>query len=119
MAAGWHALIITHYALPEGIDAEWFYAGVIICSLIPLFITWNDPPDFLERLLAPLIKWCIPVLGVLFFIWGVGMKLELWGNSNPDGLGSLFDTMMPNIALLTGPLVGIYLYLAWRMQKNY
>lgn len=60
-----------------------YYAGGAICSLIALVITWRDPPGMLDNVLLFLFKWGIVASGLAFSVWGIGYKLEFWGEHNP------------------------------------
>lgn len=51
--------------------------------------------------------------GMAFSVWGIGYKLEFWGNSESDAVfSSAFDTIMPNLAILTGLMIlfGAYIW---------
>lgn len=79
-----------------------YYAGVAICSLIALVITWRDPPGMLNNVLLFLFKWGIVASGLAFSVWGIGYKLEFWGEHNPDEVfSSAFETILPNLAVLS------------------
>ena len=41
----------------------------------------------LDNVLLFLLKWGIVASGLAFFIWGIGYKLEFWGDHNPDESG--------------------------------
>ena len=79
--------LVIHYAAPEMFGSTAYYAGVAICALIALVITWRDPPGMLDNVLLFLLKWGIVASGLAFFIWGIGYKLEFWGDHNPDEIG--------------------------------
>ena len=79
--------LVIHYAAPEMLGGTAYYAGVAICALIALVITWRDPPGMLDIVLLFLLKWGIVASGLAFFIWGIGYKLEFWGDHNPDEIG--------------------------------
>ncbi|EBQ9589856.1 hypothetical protein ACWOOC_23975 [Citrobacter sp. ESY80] len=109
---GLFALVI-HFAAPEIYGTMPYFVGVGICSLIAMLITWNDPSALLDEILFFGLKWLALAGGVAFSIWGIGCKLELWGNSEPDAVFSnAFDTIMPNLAILTGlmMLFGAYVW---------
>lgn len=109
--SGLLTLIIYIFA-PEMVGSPANYAGVAICALIALVITWRDPPGMLDNVLLFLFKWGIVAAGLAFFVWGAGYKLALWGEHNSDELASsAFDTVLPDLALLVGVLIlcGVFL----------
>lgn len=111
LLSGLLTLIIYIFA-PEMVGRPANYAGVAICALIALVITWRDPPGMLDNVLLFLFKWGIVASGLAFSVWGIGYKLEFWGDHNPDEIfSSAFDTILPNLALLTGLLIlfGVFL----------
>ena len=63
--------LVIHYAAPEMFGSTAYYAGVAICALIALVITWRDPPGMLDNVLLFLLKWGIVASGLAFFIWGI------------------------------------------------
>lgn len=97
--------LVMHFAAPEMVESTAYYAGMIICTLIALVVTWGDPPGLLDRVLIFVVQWGLMAGGLVFFAWGVGYKLGLWGNQDVEGFSSLFDTLLPNIAMLTGILI--------------
>ncbi|MGG7779899.1 hypothetical protein PGN94_22200 [Klebsiella aerogenes] len=104
--------LIIHIFAPEMVGSPANYGGVAVCALIALVITWRDPPGMLDNVLLFLFKWGIVVSGLAFSVWGIGYKLEFWGDHNPDEIfSSAFDTILPNLALLTGLLIlfGVFL----------
>lgn len=103
--SGLLTLIIYIFA-PEMVGSPANYAGVAICALIALVITWRDPPGMLDNVLLFLFKWGIVASGLAFSVWGIGYKLALWGEHNSDELASsAFDTMLPDLAILAGILI--------------
>ncbi|EKA7659325.1 hypothetical protein OL397_004501 [Salmonella enterica] len=106
--------LIMHFAAPEKFGSTEHYVGAGICALIAMVITWRDPPDMLENMLLFLFKWGVLVAGLVFFVWGIGYKLAIWGEHNSGELvSSVFDTIMPNLAILTGIMIffGVYLHI--------
>ncbi|MGG7955161.1 hypothetical protein PGN61_22910 [Klebsiella aerogenes] len=104
--------LIIHIFAPEMVGSPANYGGVAVCALIALVITWRDPPGMLDNVLLFLFKWGIVASGLAFSVWGIGYKLEFWGDHNPDEIfSSAFDTILPNLALLTGILIlfGVFL----------
>lgn len=107
--------LVMYFAAPVMLGSTAYYAGVAICSLIAVVITWRDPPGMLDNVLFFLFKWGILAAGLAFFIWGIGYRLALWGGwggLNPDELVSnTFDTLLSHLALLTGILIlfGVFL----------
>jgi hypothetical protein len=106
--------LVIHFAAPEMFESPAYYAGVAICTLIAMVITWRDPP--LGNVPFFLFKWGVLAAGLAFFVWGAGYRLAFWGEHNSDELVSsvfntIFDTMMPNLAILTGILIlcGVFL----------
>lgn len=113
LLSGLLTLIIYIFA-PGMVGSPANYAGVAICALIALVITWRDPPGMLDNVLLFLLKWGIVASGLAFFVWGIGYKLEFWGEHNSNKLASnTFDTMLPDLALLTGIMVlcGLFLHI--------
>ena len=109
--------LVIHYAAPEMFGSTAYYAGVAICALIALVITWRDPPGMLDNVLLFLLKWGIVASGLAFFIWGIGYKLEFWGNHNPDEVfTSAFDILLPNLALLSGIVILVSAWISWRQR---
>lgn len=49
--------LVIHYAAPEMFGSTAYYAGVAICALIALVISWRDPPGMLDNVLLFLLKW--------------------------------------------------------------
>lgn len=60
---GFFALVM-HFAAPEMVGSTAYYAGVIICTLIALVVTWGDPPGLLDRVLVFVVEW-----GILLLVW--------------------------------------------------
>jgi hypothetical protein len=107
--------LVIHYAVPEMFGSTAYYAGVAICALIALVITWRDPPGMLDNVLVFLFKWGIVASGMAFFIWRIGYRLEFWGSHNPDEIfSSPFDTILPNLAVLCGVLILVSGWVFWR-----
>ena len=73
--------LVIHYAAPEMFGSTAYYAGVAICSLIALVITWRDPPGMLDNVLLFLLKWGIVASGLAFFIWGYRIQAGILGRS--------------------------------------
>ncbi|MEC9730169.1 hypothetical protein RCT54_23410 [Escherichia coli] len=66
-----------------------------------------------------IFKWGIVVSGLAFFTWGIGYKLEFWGNHNPDEVfSSAFDTILPDLAVLSGVPILILVsgWVFWRQR---
>ena len=109
--------LVIHYAAPEMFGSTAYYAGVAICALIALVITWRDPPGMLDNVLVFLFKWGIVASGLAFSVWGIGYKLEFWGEHNPDEVfSSAFDTILPNLAVLSGAVILVSGWVFWRRR---
>ncbi|EAM2847085.1 hypothetical protein AB5E31_005061 [Salmonella enterica] len=107
--------LVMHFAAPEMFGSAPYYAGVAICVLIAGVITWRDPPDILDKMLIFVIQWGALCAGVAFAVWGAGYKLNLWGEHNSGELvSSVFDTWIPNLAILTGIVILFSVYLRIR-----
>ncbi|EBL5818916.1 hypothetical protein AHX68_21765 [Salmonella enterica subsp. enterica serovar Muenchen] len=116
MLNGLFALVI-HFAAPELFGSTEHYVGAGICALIAIVITWRDPPGMLDNVLLFLFKWGIVASGLAFFFWGIGYKLEFWGNHNPDEVfTSAFDILLPNLALLSGIVILVSAWISWRQR---
>ncbi len=61
--------LVIHYAAPEMFGSTAYYAGVAICALIALVITWRDPPGMLDNVLLFLLKWGIVGKRRLSTVW--------------------------------------------------
>jgi hypothetical protein len=105
---------IVSLAAPEWKDTPGYFAGQISCTLIPLVITWRDPPGWIDEVLLSILKYGVLIAGIVFFAWGVGCKLEFWGQHNPDVvfIGAL-EQIMPNLALATGVLMAAWGFLKY------
>lgn len=113
---GLFALVI-HFAAPELFGSTEHYVGAGICALIAIVITWREPPGMLDNVLLFLFKWGIVASGLAFFFWGIGYKLEFWGNHNPDEVfTSTFDILLPNLALLSGIVILVSAWISWRQR---
>ncbi|EGS9596025.1 hypothetical protein LRU84_003488 [Salmonella enterica] len=113
---GLFALVI-YFAAPELFGSTEHYVGAGICALIAIVITWRDPPGMLDNVLLFLFKWGIVASGLAFFFWGIGYKLEFWGNHNPDEVfTSTFDILLPNLALLSGIVILVSAWISWRQR---
>lgn len=113
---GLFALVI-HFAAPELFGSTEHYVGAGICALIAIVITWRDPPGMLDNVLLFLFKWGIVASGLAFFFWGIGYKLEFWGNHNPNEVfTSTFDILLPNLALLSGIVILVSAWISWRQR---
>lgn len=111
--------LVIHFAAPEMFGSTGHYAGMAICALISTVITWRDPPDMLDNVLIFIFKWGIAASGLAFFTWGIGYKLEFWGNHNPDEVfSSAFDTILPDLAVLSGVPILILVsgWVFWRQR---
>lgn len=111
--------LVMHYAAPEGMfGSTAYYAGVAICALIALVILARS--GMLDNVLLFLFKWGIVASGLAFSVWGIGYKLEFWGDHNPDEIfSSPFDTILPNLAVLSGADSGQWLgVLAAKVTKR-
>lgn len=109
--------LVMHFAAPEMFGSTEHYVGAGICALIAIVITWQDPPGMLDNALLFLIKWGIVASGLAFFFWGIGYKLEFWGNQNPDEVfTSAFDILLPNLALLSGIVILVSAWISWRQR---
>ncbi|EAB7503656.1 hypothetical protein RZG19_004743 [Citrobacter freundii] len=109
--------LVMHFAAPEMFGSTEYYVGAGICALIAMVITWRDPPGMLDNVLLFLLKWGIVASGLAFFIWGIGYKLEFWGEHNPDVVfSSAFDTILPNLAVLSGVLILVSGWVYWRRR---
>lgn len=109
--------LIIHIDAPEMVGSTANYAGVAICALIALVITWRDPPGMLDNVLLFLLKWGIVASGLAFSVWGIGYKLEFWGEHNPDEIfSSSFDSILPNLAVLCGALILVSGWVFWRRR---
>lgn len=49
--------LVMHFAAPEMLGSTAYYAGVAVCALIALVITWRDPPGMFDKVLFFLFKW--------------------------------------------------------------
>ncbi|HGG4891188.1 TPA: hypothetical protein ACJGVM_003723 [Salmonella enterica subsp. enterica serovar Welikade] len=109
--------LVMHFAAPELFGSTEHYVGAGICALIAIVITWRDPPGMLDNVLLFLFKWGIVASGLAFFFWGIGYKLEFWGNHNPDEVfTSVFDILLPNLALLSGIVILVSAWISWRQR---
>lgn len=109
--------LVIHFAAPELFGSTEHYVGAGICALIAIVITWRDPPGMLDNVLLFLFKWGIVASGLAFFFWGIGYKLEFWGNHNPDEVfTSTFDILLPNLALLSGIVILVSAWISWRQR---
>ncbi|MED7793144.1 hypothetical protein TB147_17725 [Klebsiella aerogenes] len=109
--------LAIYFAEPEIFGTPLFYAGMLVCTLISAVITWRDPPCGLDKLLLVLVKWSFLSASVAFFVWGAGYKMGFWGARNPDELASgISDSILPNLALVTGVLVIVGIWL--RIRKH-
>ncbi|EJD0489338.1 hypothetical protein M0245_003853 [Salmonella enterica] len=109
--------LVMHFAAPELFGSTEHYVGAGICALIAIVITWRDPPGVLDNVLLFLFKWGIVASGLAFFFWGIGYKLEFWGNHNPDEVfTSSFDILLPNLALLSGIVILVSAWISWRQR---
>lgn len=114
--SGLLTLIIYIFA-PGMVGSPANYAGVAICALIALVITWRDPPGMLDNVLVFLFKWGIVASGLAFSVWGIGYRLEFWGEHNPDEVfSSAFDTILPNLAVLSVALILVSGWVFWRRR---
>ena len=110
--------LVMHFAAPEMFGSTVHYAGVAICALIAFIITWRDPPDMSDKVLFFLFKWGVLASGPVLVIWGIGYKLEFWGNHNPDEVfSSSFDTVLPILAVLSGLLILVSAWMLWRRRE--
>ncbi|EBW8742914.1 hypothetical protein AH868_004247 [Salmonella enterica subsp. enterica serovar Minnesota] len=109
--------LVMHFAAPEMFGSTEYYVGAGSCALIAMVITWRDPPGMLDNVLLFLFKWGIVASGLAFFIWGIGYKLEFWGDHNPDEVfSSAVDTILPNLAVLSGVLILVSGWVFWRRR---
>lgn len=110
--------LIIHFAAPEMFGSTAYYAGVTICALIALVITWSDPPDMLENVLFFVFKWGILAAGVFVYVWVCGYFLGFWGEYNQDKLvSSAFDNMVFAVVASGGALIlcgGLYGWISAR-----
>ncbi|ENI4328019.1 hypothetical protein ABXZ42_003328 [Salmonella enterica] len=109
--------LVMNFAAPEMFGSTEHYVGAGICALIAIVITWRDPPGMLHNVLLFLFKWGIVASGLAFFFWGIGYKLEFWGNHNPDEVfTSALDILLPNLALLSGIVILVSAWISWRQR---
>ncbi|HBA9100663.1 TPA: hypothetical protein J1302_002831 [Escherichia coli] len=109
--------LVMHFAAPEMFGSNAYYAGAAICALIAMVITWRDPPGVLDHVILFLFKWGVLASGLAFFFWGIGYKLEFWGNYNLDEVfSSEFDTILPNLAMLSGVLILVSGWMFWKRR---
>lgn len=94
--------LVMHFAAPEMFGSTAYYVGAGICALIAMVITWRDPPGMLDNVLLLLLKWGIVASGLALFIWGIGYKLEFWGERNPD-----FPVISASEDIITGLAVAV------------
>lgn len=81
--------LVMHFVAPELVGSIAYYAGIVTCSLIATVITWRDPPNLLDKILIFVIQLGMIVVGLAISVWGVGYKLEWWGNEGVEGFSSL------------------------------
>lgn len=109
--------LVMHFAAPGMFGSTAYYVGAAICTLLARVITWRDPPGMLDNVLSFLFKWGVVASGLAFFIWGIGYRLAFWGEHNPDEVfSSTFDTLIPNLAILTGILILVCGWMSWRQR---
>ncbi|EHS0390681.1 hypothetical protein LHY28_003355 [Salmonella enterica] len=110
---GLFALVI-YLAAPEmpG-NIVYYIAGVVICSLIALVITWHDVKD-MEDKVSTFFKWGILAAGLALFVGGLGYKLEFWGDHTTEP-GSDFVAVLPDLVTLAGALI---LFVAFIRQQR-
>ncbi|QFI19906.1 hypothetical protein FR830_25155 (plasmid) [Klebsiella aerogenes] len=109
--------LVMYFAAPEMLGSTTYYAGVAICAVMAFIITWRDPPGLLDNVLVFLCKWGVLVAGLALFVWGTGYRLAFWGTQDSGELvSSAYDTMIPDLAMLTGILImsGFYLLIRKR-----
>ena len=78
--------LIVRHAAPEWEGTTGYYAGLFICSLIAMVITWRDTPGWFDKVLLCVIKYGVLSAGIIFFVWGVGYKLAFWGQGNSEAV---------------------------------
>ncbi len=71
--------LIVRHAAPEWEGTTGYYAGLFICSLIAMVITWRDTPGWFDKVLLGVMKYGVLSAGIIFFVWGVGYKLAILG----------------------------------------
>ena len=106
--------LIVRHAAPEWEGTTGYYAGLFICSLIAMVITWRDTPGWFDKVLLGVMKYGVLSAGIIFFIWGVGYKLAFWGQSNSDAVFvSAGDVILANLALVTGVVIAGWGYMRY------
>ncbi|WP_395306069.1 hypothetical protein [Enterobacter sp. ECC-019] len=106
--------LIIRNAAPEWEGSTGYYAGLFICSLIALVITWRDPPGWFDKTLLSVMEFGVLSAGLIFFIWGVGYKLAFWGQHDSDAIFvSAGEIILPNLALVTGVLIAAWGYVRY------
>ena len=106
--------LIVRHAAPEWEGTTGYYAGLFICSLIAMVITWRDTPGWFDKVLLGVMKYGVLSAGIIFFIWGVGYKLAFWGQHDPNTIyASANDVILPNLALGTGVLIAAWVYIRY------
>lgn len=109
--------LLMYFAAPEMLGSTAYYVGSVLCALAAMIITWRDPPGMLDDVILFLFKWGIIVSGLAFFLWGIGYRLELWGDHNPDKVfSSGADSILLNLAVLSGVLILISGWVFWRRR---
>ena len=97
--------LVIHYAAPEMFGSTAYYAGVAICALIALVITWRDPPGMLDNVLLFLLKWGIVASGLAFLS---GVSDTSWNS------GEIITPM--KLAVLSGVLLLVSGWVYWRRR---
>lgn len=111
--------LIMHFAAPEMFGSTAYYAGAAICALIALVITWRDPPGMLDNVLFFLFKWGILAACLVFSVWGVGYKLEFWGEHNPDfPVISASEDIITGLAVAVGAIIICGALFGWYLRRR-
>lgn len=107
--------LTMHFVAPEIPGNSMYYIiGSTVCATIALAITWHDPPGILDKTLLFFFKRGGRIAGLMFFAWGIGYKLKLWGAHDPDDVFN--DILLPNLAWLTGILILYSAYIRYRRR---
>ncbi|MCS3434329.1 hypothetical protein [Klebsiella sp. BIGb0407] len=112
--------LVMHFAAPDMVGSNGYYAAQVVCTLIALVITWRDEPGILDNILIFLVQWGVMIAAIAFSVWGVGCKLGLWENDGPDVLfSSAFHTLLPDLAILTGMGILGIVYIRYLHQERF
>jgi hypothetical protein len=91
----------------------YYIAGVVICSMIAMVITWHEAIYMPDNLYA-FFKLCILTTALALIVGGLGYKLEFWGDHTTEP-GSDFVAVLPDLVTLAGVLI---LFVAFVRQQR-